>query len=51
MLKGQFNISGFRNSEIRKLLPALNSGQVSRLFKRLHKHGLIKKVEKRTNIT
>jgi len=46
VLKGQFNISGFRNSDIRKLLLKLNSGQVSRLFKRLHKHGLIKKVGK-----
>ncbi len=46
VLKGQFNISGFRNSDIRKILPLLNSGQVSRLFKRLNVHGLIKKVGK-----
>ena len=44
VLKGQFNISGFRNSDIRKILPSLNSGKVSRLFRRLLKHGLIKKV-------
>jgi len=46
VLKGQFNISGFRNSDIRRILPALNSGQISRLFKRLYKHGLIKKIGK-----
>lgn len=46
VLKGQFNISGFRNADIRKLIPLLNPGQVSRLFKRLKVHGLIKKVGK-----
>jgi len=46
VLKGQFNIFGFRNADIRKLIPLLNPGQVSRLFKRLKVHGLIKKVGK-----
>ncbi len=43
ILKGQFNISGFQNKDLQKLL-GLNSGQVSRLLKRLRVHGLIKKV-------
>ena len=43
ILKGQFNISGFQNKDLQKLL-GLNSGQVSRLLKRLRVHGLIKKI-------
>lgn len=46
IMKGQFNISGFRNLNIRNLLPFLSSGQISRLLKRLKIHGLIKKVNK-----
>ncbi len=41
--RGEFNISGFRNKRLRALLPAFNSGQISRLLKRLRMHGLIKK--------
>lgn len=41
--RGEFNISGFRNRRLRDWLPALSSGQVSRLLKRLRTHGLIKK--------
>lgn len=44
LLRGQFNISGFQNKNIRSILTNLNSAQVSRLLKRLHVHGLIKKV-------
>ena len=44
--RGEFNISGFRNQRLRALLPALNSGQVSRLLRRLRTHGLIKKVSR-----
>jgi len=40
--RGEFNISGFQNKRLRDLLPQLNSGQVSRLLKRLRTHGLIK---------
>lgn len=43
LLRGEFNISGFRNSDIRDHLPALSSGQVSHRLKRLRVHGLIKK--------
>ena len=41
--RGEFNISGFRNKTLRRRLPGLSSGQVSRLLKRLRTHGLIKK--------
>jgi DNA-binding HxlR family transcriptional regulator len=33
-----------KNQTLRRFLPAKNSGQVSRLLKRLRLHGLIKKV-------
>jgi hypothetical protein len=42
--RGEFNISGFQNKRLRMFLPNLNSGQISRLLKRLRTHGLIKKV-------
>ncbi len=42
--RGEFHISGFQNKHIRKKLTHKNSGQVSRMLKRLHVHGLIKKV-------
>jgi hypothetical protein len=44
LLRGEFNISGLQNKSLRRFLPHLNSGQVSRLLKRLRLHGLIKKV-------
>ena len=44
ILRGEFNISGLQNKSLRRWLPHLNSGQVSRLLKRLRLHGLIKKV-------
>lgn len=42
--KGDFCIKGFANKHIRKHLPEKSSAQVSRLLKRLHVKGLIKKV-------
>lgn len=42
--RGEFNISGFQNKHIRQHLPGKNSGQISRILKRLHVHGLIKKI-------
>ena len=42
ILKGEFNISGFRNKNIQKQL-GFKSAKVSRLIKRLNVHGLIKK--------
>ncbi len=45
IVKGEFNISGFQNKHLQKSI-GLNSGQVSRLLKRLRVHGMIKKVGK-----
>lgn len=39
---GEFNINGFRNKNMQKLL-GFNGGKISRLIKRLRVHGLIKK--------
>lgn len=44
LLRGEHQISGFRNVDLRKRLPQLSSGQVSRLLKRLRLHGLAKRV-------
>jgi len=44
IVRGEFNISGLHNKTLRRHLPELNSGQVSRLIKRLRTHGLVKKV-------
>lgn len=41
---GEFNISGFQNKHLRKKLSAKTSAQISRALKRLHVHGLIKKI-------
>lgn len=42
----EFNISGLRNRDIRKHLPALSPARVSHRIKRLRIHGIIKKVGK-----
>ena len=44
--RGEFNISGLQNKRLRAFLSGLNSGQVSRLLKRLRTHGLIKKANR-----
>jgi len=46
MIRGEFNIYGLQNKNVRELIPQWNSGKISRLFKRLRVHGLIKKVGK-----
>ncbi len=46
VLRGEYNIYGFRNKDIRKHLPTFNTGKVSRLIKRLKVFGLIKKAGK-----
>ena len=43
---GEFNISGFQNKDLRQRVKGKNTGQISRLMKRLRMHGLIKKVGK-----
>ena len=47
LLRGEFTISGFANKNLRQLLSHKNSGQISRLLKRLRVHGIIKKVGRR----
>jgi hypothetical protein len=42
--RGEFNIAGMQNKTLRRFLSDKNSGQISRLLKRLRLHGLIKKV-------
>ena len=44
IVRGEFNISGLQNKTLRQHLPEFNSGQMSRLLKRLRTHGLVKKV-------
>jgi hypothetical protein len=41
ILRGEFHISGLQKKSLRRFLPHLNSGQISRLLKRLRLHGLI----------
>jgi hypothetical protein len=43
--RGEFNVYGFQNKNIRAFLKDKNSGQVSRLIKRLHEHRLIRKIK------
>jgi hypothetical protein len=42
--RGEFNISGFRSKNLKKYLPEKSSSQISRILKRLHVFGLIKKI-------
>lgn len=44
IVRGEFVITGFRNADLQKHLPNKTPGQLSRLIRRLRKHGLIKKV-------
>jgi hypothetical protein len=41
---GEFNVSGFQNKDLRHRVEGKNTGQISRLMKRLRTHGLIKKI-------
>lgn len=41
---GAFNISGFKNVNLRQKLPDKSSAQISRMLKRLRTHGMIKKI-------
>jgi hypothetical protein len=43
--RGEFNISGFRNKDIRTNLKGKNSAQISRILKRLKVHGIIKRAQ------
>ena len=44
IIRGEFNIQGFRNKHLRKFLDA-SSNKVSRILKRLWSHGLVKKAK------
>ena len=43
LARGEFTISGLQNKTLRRWLPQYNSGQLSRILRRLRTHGLIKK--------
>lgn len=46
LMSGGFNINGFRNKNLRKILNnQFSSAQMSRIIKRLHVFGLIKKIK------
>lgn len=42
--RGEWQISGFQNRSLRRFLPGKTGPQISRALKRLHVHGLIRKV-------
>ncbi len=44
ILRGENTISGMRNKDLRRHLPDMSPGQVSRHLKRLRTHGLIKRI-------
>ena len=43
LARGEFTISGVQNKALRAWFPQYNSGQMSRILRRLRAHGLIKK--------
>jgi hypothetical protein len=44
IVRGEFNIRGFQNRSLRTVMAGKSGNQISRMFKRLRMHGLIKKV-------
>lgn len=44
LCRGEWCITGFQNRSLRSVLPGRTGPQISRLLKRLHLHGLIRKV-------
>ena len=44
LLRGEVALGALKNSWLRKMLHGLSGGQASRIFKRLHLHGLVKKI-------
>jgi hypothetical protein len=44
LARGEFNINGLQNKSLRQHVPEINSGAMTRILKRLHVHGLIRKV-------
>lgn len=43
--RGEFNIRGMQNKNLRNLLPDKSTASISRIIKRLRTHGLIRKVK------
>ena len=43
-IRGEHVITGFRHGDLKRQLPRLSSGQISRHLKRLRVHGLIKRI-------
>jgi len=46
IVRGEFNIRGFQNRSLRAILAETSATRVSRIFKRLKMHGLIKRVRR-----
>jgi hypothetical protein len=44
ILRGEYQISGWSNRRLQRVLTGKNGGQISRLLKRLRLHGLIRKI-------
>lgn len=44
LCRGEWQITGFQNRSLRRHLPGKTGAQVSRILKRLHVHGLVRKV-------
>lgn len=44
IIQGGYNLNGFTNKMVRQVLSSKSGSQISRLFKRLRTHGIIKKV-------
>ncbi|MDT8382408.1 MAG: hypothetical protein RQ728_09170, partial [Brevefilum sp.] len=47
LIRSEFVISGFSNRDLRSHLTNKNTGQVTRLIRRLREHGLVKRVNQR----
>jgi len=46
VVRGEFNISGFQNRSLQKVLVGKTAAQISRMLKRLRVHGIIRKIGK-----
>ena len=44
LARGEFTLHGTQNKSLRAQFPQYNSGQMSRILRRLYEHGLLKKV-------
>ena len=44
LARGKFNINGLHNKSLRKHIPGINTAAMTRILKRLHLHGIIRKV-------